>query len=299
MTSKLSRSPAFAAVLLLGLSVLAPTSGFAAQADTLNLENGVALHHELSGDGPPLVLIHGWTHDARVWEPQMPALARRFTVLRYDRRGWGRSGGSPDVSRDPHDLDSLMRALELEDAHVVGHSQGGDVALRFTLAYPERVRTLTLYGAPPPAGFGVPPTGEDTFPDMGAIVRDHGLDSLAAVIFDHPLARGFEPGDPGAAIARELWAANAAKAFEDPEPPSGATPEPSIDRLGEVTIPVLVLTGELEMRHFRLAADAVAYTLPNARRVEIPGGGHAAHLQEPERWTAEVVRFLREVEGNR
>ena len=288
-----------AAVLLLALGSLAPSAALAGQADTLLVAGDVPIHHELSGVGPPLVLIHGWTHDARVWELQMPELARRFTVLRYDRRGWGRSGGNPDVSQDPHDLDSLLRALDLEDAHVVGHSQGGDVALRFALAYPERVRSLTLYGAPPPAGFGVPPAGEDTFPDMGAIVRDHGLDSLAAVIFQHPLARGFEPGDPGAAVAQELWATNARKAFEDPEPPSGATPAPSMDRLGEVAVPVLVLTGELEMRHFRLAADAVSYVLPDARRVEIPGGGHAAHLQEPERWTAEVVRFVREFEDRR
>lgn len=200
---------------------------------------------------------------------------------------------------DPEDLDSLMTAVGLEDAHVVGHSQGADVALRFALAHPSRVRSVTLYGAPPPAGFGVPPVGEDTFPDMAAIVRDHGLDSLQAVLFRHPLGRGFERGSRGLELAREMWATNARRAFADREPPSRATAQPSMDRVPEVTVPALVLTGDREMRHARLAADAVAYLLPDASRIEVPGGGHAVHLQEPERWTAEVLRFVRAVEEKR
>lgn len=288
-----------AALALAAVTGSAGPTPLAAQADTLRVAGDVPIHYELSGEGPPLVLIHGWTHDARVWKLQAPGLARRFTVLRYDRRGWGRSGGRPDVSRDPGDLDSLMAALDLEDAHVVGHSQGGDAALRFTLAHPERVRSLTLYGAPPPSGYGVPPAGEDTFPDMGAIVREHGVDSLRAVLFRHPLARGFERGGAGSELARQLWAANARRAFGAPAPPAGAAPKPSMERLTEVTVPTLVLTGDREMRHFRLAADAMAYLLPNATRVEVSGGGHAVHLQEPERWTAEVVRFVLEAEGGR
>lgn len=218
--------PATAAVRLLALAALslAVAAPLDAQADSLRVAGDVSLHYELSGAGPPLVLIHGWTHDARVWELQTPELTREFTLLRYDRRGWGRSGGSPDVSMDPGDLDSLMAAVGLDDAHVVGHSQGASVALRFALAHPSRVRSVTLYGAPPPAEFGVPPVGEDTFPDMAAIVRDHGLDSLGAVLFSHPLGRGFERGGRGLELARELWAANARRAFEDPQPPSGATP---------------------------------------------------------------------------
>lgn len=279
---------------------LALPAALSAQANTLRTEDGVGIHYEVSGEGPPLVLVHGWTHDARVWELQIPVLERRFTVLRYDRRGWGRSGGRPDVSRDPVDLVRLMAELGWSDAHVVGHSQGGEVALRFVLAYPDRVRSLVLYGAPPPEDFSVPWTGPDALPsppEMRAIVEAGGLDSLAAVLFSGPLARGFEGGGAGLEIARELWSENAGRAFREPAPPSKATPAPSMTRLSEVTVPALVLTGEHEMTYFRLGADAVAYALPDARRVTVPGGGHALHLQEPERFTAELHRFLREVEG--
>lgn len=285
--------------LAVALAVLLLPCALAAQADTLETEDGIGIYYEVSGEGPPLVLLHGWTHDARVWRLQTPALERHFTVLRYDRRGWGRSGGRPDVSRDPVDLDRLMDELGWRDAHVVGHSQGAEVALRFALAYPNRVRSLVLYGARPPEDFSVPWTGPDALPsppEMGAIVEAGGLDSLGAVLFSGPLGRGFEGGGPGLEIARQLWAENAARGFDDPGPPSGATPPPSMARLDQITMPTLVLTGDLEMAYFRLGADALAYALPDARRVTVAGGGHAVHLQEPERFTAELLRFLREVE---
>lgn len=289
------RTPVTVAVAALLLPV-----SLAAQADTLRMDDGVEIHYEASGEGPPLVLLHGWTHDARVWRLQIPSLERHFTVLRYDRRGRGRSGGRPDVSRDPVDLGQLMDELGWSDAHVVGHSQGAEVALRFALAYPNRVRSLVLYGARPPEDFSVPWTGPDALPsppEMATIVEAGGLDSLGAVFFNGPLGRGFEGGGPGLEIARELWAENAARAFEEPSPPSGATPAPSMARLGEITMPTLVLTGDREMAYFRLGADAIAYALPDARHVTVAGGGHAVHLQEPERFTAELLRFLREVEA--
>lgn len=295
--STLPRSP----TLLLGalIALLLPAA-LTAQADTLRVEGDVPLHYELSGEGPPVVLLHGWTHDARVWRQVVPALERRFTVLRPDRRGWGRSGGHADVSRDPGDLDSLMSALGWSDAHVVGHSQGADAALRFAVAHPERIRSLVLYGSPQPAGFDLPWTGPDALPpppEMARIVREHGIDSLGAVIFASPLADGFEPGSEGAELAGELWTANAERAFADPRPPSGATPRPSVDDLGAIAAPTLVLTGELEMPFFQLVADALAFGIPGAERVVVEGGGHAVHMQEPERWTAEIVRFLRAVKG--
>lgn len=266
-----------------------------AQEDVVRVGD-VDIHYELVGEGPPLVLIHGWTHDLRTWDLQLSELASQFTVLRYDRRGWGESGGHPDVSMDPVDLDRLMDALGLEAAHVLGHSQGGHVALRFAQTHPERVTALGLYGAPPPDGFGLAWTGPDAFPpDMGEIARDHGLDSVRTILFDHRLARGFEEGMPGAELADRLWEANGGKDLLEPEPPSGATPPPDVGRLPEMDVPTLVLTGEWEMPYFQVAADAMAYGIAGAERIVVPGGGHAVHMQEPERFTAEVVRFFRGV----
>lgn len=283
-------------ILLLFLAVsLSFPSVLRAQEEDLPPED-VDLHYELSGEGPPLVLIHGWTHDLRSWDMQLPALERRFEVLRYDRRGWGQSGGHPDVTMDPVDLDRLMADLGIESAFVLGHSQGAQVALRFALAYPDRVEALGLYGSPPPEGFGLPWTGPDTFPsNMSAIARQHGLDSLRTLLFNHPLARGFEEGRPGAELAGRMWASNAGNDLLDPRPTSGATPPPRTDHLDRIDVPTLVIIGEWELPYFTVVADALAYGITDAERVTIPGGGHAVHMQEPERFNAEVVRFFERV----
>jgi pimeloyl-ACP methyl ester carboxylesterase len=280
--------------LLVSLTVALPGCLPAQDADRVRVGD-VELRYELAGQGPALVLIHGWTHDHRVWDLQAPDLQRRFRVLRYDRRGWGASGGRPDVSMDPLDLERLMDALGIETAALVGHSQGTAAALRFTLAHPERVEALVLYGAGPPEGFGLAPRPEDMLRRrmMREIAREHGLDSLGAYLFSSPLARGFEEGEPGTRLARELWEDYTGDDLLHPRPPSGATERPTMDRLAEVEAPTLVLTGEWEMPYVQVVAEALAYGIPGAERAVVRGGGHAVHLQEPERFTAEVVRFLR------
>lgn len=186
-----------------------------------------------------------------------------------------------------------MEVLEIDSAFVLGHSQGADVALRFALEYPEQVRALGLYGSPQPAGFGLPWNGPDTFPsDMPAIFREDGLDSLSTIIFSHPLSRGFEEGEPGTELMGRTWEENAGRDLRDPRPPSGATPRPHVDRLVEVDAPTLVITGTQEIPYFEVVADALAYGIRGAERVAVAGGGHAVHMQEPERFNREVVRFF-------
>lgn len=223
-------------------------------------------------------------------------LEAEFTVVRYDRRGWGRSGGSPDVSRDADDLDALLDELDLESACVLAHSQGVQAALSFALEHPGRVDGLVLAGTPPLAGFGVPWVGPDAFDvDVFQLARDEGLDAVEKVLFEHPLARGFEEGGRGMEIMAELWSANAERALADPVSQTGSEPPPALDQLPDLDVPTLVVTGELEIPYFQIASDAVAYTLPNAERRVIEGGGHAIHVQEPERFNCEVLRFLRRI----
>ena len=259
------------------------------------------LHHEIQGEGPPLVLIHGWTHDLRVWELQTPALSSRFTVVRYDRRGWGRSEGSPDVSHDAADLDALLDDLGLGSVHVLGHSQGARAALSFALEHGERVRSLVLVGTPPLADLGVPWVGPDAMDvDVFALAREEGLEAVEEVFFNHPMARGFEKGGRGAELMAELWYTNAERALADPVSQAGSEPPPSMQDLPGLEMPTLVLTGELELPFFQIVSDSVAYALPDAERRRVEGGGHAIHTQEPERFNAEVLRFLRRLdEGGR
>ncbi len=253
----------------------------------------VTLSYELSGSGHPLVLIHGYTHNKRTWNLQMNSLRDHFRILRYDRRGWGASSGYADVTADPKDLALLLDHLDISSAHILGHSQGGHVALRFAMSYPEKVDRLVLYGTPAPAGFGIPWDGPDSFPsNMPQIARDHGLDSVGTILFSHPLARGFKDGTPGAKLASEMWSSYDGADLLDPKQPSDATPVPLAEDLNKITSPTLVIIGEWEMAYFQLVAEAYDYAIPNSEQVIVTGGGHAVHLQQPERFNAEILRFL-------
>ena len=257
--------------------------------------NGVTLPYEVTGTGPPLVLIHGWAVNRTFWDDDVAALAKHFRVIRYDRRGFGAASGKPDFTADPADLKDLLAALGVERAHVMGHSQGAGVALTFALRFPEMVDRLILFGAGPPAGLDLPPpTTGDMLQSLAEIGQTYGIDSLRAAIMER-VASSFG-GPPSPEIARRGMAflqAYRGQDLIDPAPPSGLVAPATLPELGAVRAPTLVLLGDDEMPPVRLAADVFVYAIPDARKIVIPDAGHVANWNEPERFAAEVIRFLR------
>jgi len=123
---------------------------------------------EVTGRGRPVILIHGWAVDRRMWALQVPALKRRFKVITFDRRGFGQSTCPAGLEQELDDLDALLDHFKLDQAALVGMSQGGRLAMRYAATRPNRVTALVLQGAPldglsPPAFdpsismIGVPP----------------------------------------------------------------------------------------------------------------------------------------------
>src|SRR5438128_1018097 len=110
--------------------------------------DGDRIHFEATGHGAPVVLIHGFTLDLRMWEPQVEALSRSYRVVRYDVRGFGRS--VPVLtSRAPaaEDLLALLDHLGIRQAHFVGMSMGGSIAIDFALTYADRVASVVTIGS--------------------------------------------------------------------------------------------------------------------------------------------------------
>ena len=263
--------------------------------------NAESLYYEIAGEGPPLVLIHGWSLNLRMWDPQVAAWSRQFRVIRYDRRGFGKSSGNEDVTWDAEDLRALLDEIGATRVHILGMSQGARAALAFARRYPERVSSLTLQGAPAPDGFGLPWSGADRmrFDEWTTIARGQGLDSFRRVWAAHPLMK--IPADRPAAVARldELLAAYRGGRLLNQTPPSGPVPAVTMDDLAQITVPTLILTAASEVPYLKIVARALAYYIPNARLVEIPGGGHMLNLIEPDRYSAEVLRFLTASRGER
>jgi 3-oxoadipate enol-lactonase len=109
--------------------------------------NGTKLYYEAKGSGASVVLLHDGLLDSRVWDEQFESFARHHTVVRYDRRGYGRSNIAMEEFSDVEDLLHLLRVLGVSDAQLIGMSNGGRVALDFTLEHPDMVDSLVLVGS--------------------------------------------------------------------------------------------------------------------------------------------------------
>src|SRR6266849_9189416 len=127
--------------IILSLSLLACAMGALAQSRSAGFAevNGTKLYYEQMGKGRTIVLVHGGLVDSRVWDEQFEEFAKRYRVIRYDLRGFGKSA-EPSGSFSPlEDLRALLGFLKVEQVTVVGGSLGGMIATDFALEYPQTV----------------------------------------------------------------------------------------------------------------------------------------------------------------
>lgn len=250
--------------------------------------NGVDIKYELSGDGPPIVFIHGFNLTREIWEPQVDALEPSQTVLRYDLRGHGDSDttSTSEYSYEllADDLNALLESLETEDPIVCGHSLGAGVATKYATRYPNGLSHLVLVGAGLPDRYRVA---------VRRKLRDVST-SLSVRLFS---------GDRAEAV-EEFFINLLTKGPElDPEelPGSGRIPEdeqkkyaPLLDQwpadfqFGEIRVPTLILAGEYEP----FDGSTLAEQVPTATYETIPNVGHLSNWQNPQAFTSAFEPLL-------
>ena len=119
----------------------------AVQTGYINVEGG-KLYYEEAGWGETIVFLHDGMVHSVTWNEQFDRFAENFRVIRYDRRGYGQSNSAGVPYSDVKDLGRVFKQLEISEAHLIGCSAGGRLAINFTLAHPEKVKSLVLVGAP-------------------------------------------------------------------------------------------------------------------------------------------------------
>jgi 3-oxoadipate enol-lactonase len=268
----------------------------AAQGSTIRI-NGEQLYYEVDGNGAPLVLIHGWSLNLRMWDAQVRELSRTYRVIRYDRRGFGRSTGHEDITWDAADLNALLDHLGIASAHILGMSQGARVALQFARNYPRRVTALILHGTPAPNGFPLAWSGEDRprFDEWERIAREQGMDAFRRAWSAHPLMSVPTGRSKVVAELAMLLGAYRGGRFLDPAQPSGPITEITMDDLPGIKVPTLVVAGDAEVPFLQIVARSLAYYLPSARFASIQDGGHMVNIIAPKTYNAAVSDFLRSV----
>ena len=255
--------------------------------------NGTRLYYEVAGNGHPLVLIHGFSLDTRMWDDQFELFARDYKVIRYDVRGYGKSAvpGS-DGYYHADDLRTLLDHLGIGHAHILGLSLGGAIALEFALAYPDMIHALILVDS---VLWGHNWSEESSKRD-GAVWAAGSVEGARALWLAHPL---FAPAMENASVAPRLtqivtdysgWS----WANDDP----GLLPDPvAAQRLGQISVPTLVVIGEHDLPDFHAIAHTLQQQIPNARTVVLPGVGHMSNMEDPEGFNKAVLSFLTKEKG--
>jgi 3-oxoadipate enol-lactonase len=256
--------------------------------------NGTTLFYEAAGHGSVVVLLHAGNLDRRVWDPQFLPLAREHRVIRYDQRGYGRSGPADAPYRHHEDLRALLDGLGIQRASLVGLSGGGRIALDFALAYPGRVDRLVL-AAPGLSGWKYANAGDTAYFAEARRARDRGdAAALGIALLGNAYMRPAMEHPELVAPLREMAAANG-KAWmgllKHGDLEQVADP-PALHRTAALRVPTLLVVGVRDTPDILAIADTLATSVPGIRRVMFEGAGHLVNMEQPQRFTNLILAFL-------
>ncbi len=286
------------AVLLLFASVTGPaaaTEGLpeGMRSGTIDVDGG-SLYYEIAGSGgKSLILIHDGLLHREVYDGQFAPFAEHFTVVRYDRRGYGRSPAPEAPYSDLDDLFRLFDVLKIEKASLLGMSAGGRLSVDFTLAHPDRVEALVLVG-PVVSGLGFT---DHFFSRGGRQTLDDRTDAASLGRF-YTMEDPYEFAPETTAARERAWALLQAN-LQNLDFSRGRLlqrPPSAIGRLGEIAVPTLIVVGEHDIPDVHAHTGALEAGIPGARRVIVRGAGHIVPMERPEEFNDAALGFLKGAE---
>ena len=266
-----------------------------AQQDSLNsgyinVKNG-KLHYESRGDADEtIVFIHDGLVHGEVWDNQFETFSEKFRVVRYDRRGYGRSPKPEKTYSNIEDLYQVFTFLNIDKAILIGMSAGGGLTIDFTLAHPEKVSSLIVVGAVV-SGFSY---SEHMLTRGGRLKPEDYANPgklLEYLVKEDP----YEITPQNKEIKEKLWKLMQAypqnidftknRLAEQPE-------RPAIGILKEIQVPTLIVVGEFDIPDVFVHAGAIESGIPNSQKVIIQNAGHLVPLEQPELFNQQVLNFL-------
>lgn len=248
---------------------------------------------EQRGTQPNTVFVHGFGGDLHSWDSIWPLLGDDLPTMRYDLRGFGQSPAPADEPfSHVEDLTALLDARGIDRVDLVGISMGGAISVGFALDHPKRVRSLVLI-SPGLMGWEWSEEWRQAWRAITIAARGGDMDRARQLWFEHPLFETTRASPAASALSESIARYSGAQWIRDPQRPV----LPDVDRLHQLTQPILLLAGDRDMPDFRLAADLIAGSAPNVRRVDYPALGHMLTLEAPAQIAEAIRTFLRSQHG--
>ncbi len=242
--------------------------------------------YDVRGKGPVVVLITGSNLDRRMWAREAEWLAPGHTVVRYDLRAHGASETAKAPFSHLDDLLSLLDALEIGKATLIGLSAGSTIAIDAALEAPARIERLVLAG--PSIGGYVPKERPAFVGDLIAALQTRDYKKAGEVLLATPV---FAAPAESQALVRQMVMDND-RLWTVPRELMKAPETRAIDHLEDLHVPTLVLIGEEDVAQ-REQAEVLAKRVRGARLIVVPAGGHLLNLTSPQEFRAAVAAFLR------
>ena len=255
------------------------------------------------GDGRPVVLIHGWPLSAEAWTGQVPDLMDHgYRVVRYDRRGFGRSDkpdGGYDYDQLADDLEAVLAELDLQDVTLVGFSMGGGEVARYVPRHGEnRLRSVVFASAVPPYLAQTEDNPDGPLDDETANEFESGLTSDRDAFFDQ-FATMFFSVDGELKVSEQQRQAAITLCQQSDQTAALAC----MDAFGntdfredllKITVPTLVLHGGGDgVVPFEGSGKRTAEAVASSETVVIDGAPHGCNVSHPEQWNSALLEFLK------
>jgi 3-oxoadipate enol-lactonase len=258
------------------------------------LVNGLDIHHEVQGEGPPIVFVHGLGATSNVWHAQRTALSKYYRVITYDRSGSGRSQRpreSYSIDAWTEELAGLLDYLAIPSAVVVGHSLGSMVAQRFAGKYPGRTKALILAGGEAELG----PEAKKILTERARSIEAHGLGGVVDAWLSAVLSAATRVGNAAlAGLVREMFLSNDAKtyvlhclALRDGDVRNDQR---------HIVCPTLLTVGDQDPVTPLSWQRQIAAGIANSRIRIVPNTAHMTMLEAPTVFNTVVMDFLAALE---
>lgn len=241
------------------------------------------LYFERNGNGTPIVFVHGFSLDQRMWDNQKEYFSKNYQVITYDLRGFGQSS-LPNGSYSHHDdLNALLNYLNIKAAHIVGLSLGGEIALDFVLSYPDSVLSLTLIDS----SLG----GFSGKVDWDVKAKEEGLEKAKDNWLHHPV---FAPTISKPDVKLKL--SNFVTSYSgwhwlNHDPRSKLNPSTK-DRLSEINKPVQLIVGSEDLSYYHDIASFINDNIKNSKLADMPNSGHMVNLEQPDLTNSLIDKFI-------
>ena len=261
--------------------------------------NGVNLVYEITGEGDPLVLVHGAYADGSItWQPVVQGLAESVKVVTYDRRGHGQSEHPPGPRsrrQDEDDLAALIETLGLAPANVAGHSFGASITLGLAARRPELVRAVIAHDPPLVSLLAGDPESlpllQEFQTKVGAVVEllKRGEIAEGARLFVDKIAVGDKAWERFPEQVRHVLIDNALTFVDEVEDPAWAS---LLQAPSGYRGPALLTRGDQSLPWFPRIAEKLAEALPQAQLLTYEGAGHLPQWDAPDDFMASLIEFL-------